>query len=112
MTNMLHDYPELMSASGRPVDDEPMAEFRLLQMWQFRVAKNDAMLILQALGGRLTSPDAIAAARELGDRLTALRIKETSDVVEHMDVLRARLETATGKTVDEIVKAPRAKADA
>jgi len=67
-----------MSAAQMVVPDseparEPKAEVMLSPSWVFRVYKRDAELIMRALGGRLQSAEDKAAARELGDRLTALR---------------------------------------
>jgi hypothetical protein len=53
--------------------NEPRAEVLFQPSWVFRVYKQDAELILRALGGRIQSEEDRAACRELGDRLTALR---------------------------------------
>lgn len=43
--------------------------------WIFELNKFDTLLILKALGGRLTE-DEVLKAKELGDRLTELRATE------------------------------------
>jgi len=57
----------------------------LLPIWRFTLGKRDALLVLKALGGRLTSEESRAAAAELGDRLTVQRAAVTRDLVYHME---------------------------
>lgn len=56
----------------------------MLVSWRFTVSKQDALLILKALGGRLSNPEEVAKAKELGDRLTTLRAASGSDYVQHL----------------------------
>lgn len=87
-------------------DSGPRSEVRILQLWEFRLGRRDALLVLQALGGRLFDAEQLHAARELGDRLTALRVRELEQGARQGVGLRANLEKATGRTVEEILGAP------
>lgn len=76
--------------------NEPRAELMLSQAFVFRVYKRDADMILRALRGTLSEHE-IAPARELSDRLTALRAQAVEQVavgariaVAHMNDARAR----------------------
>lgn len=63
-------------------DDEaggPGAECYLVPLWVFRLGKRDSLLVLKALGGRLTSKEA-EEAKELGDRLTRQRANAARDL--------------------------------
>lgn len=76
--------------------NEPRAELMLSQAFVFRVYKRDADMILRALRGTLSEHE-IAPARELSDRLTALRAQAVEQVavgariaVQHMGEARTR----------------------
>lgn len=45
--------------------------------WVFKLSKRDSLLVLKALGGRL-SEDEVAEAKALGDRLTVLRANDAT----------------------------------
>lgn len=62
--------------------DGSKAECWLMPTWAFRLGKRDALLVLKALGGRLTSAADIADAKALGDRLTALRANAARDLID------------------------------
>jgi hypothetical protein len=66
--------------------NEPRAEVMLSPSWVFRVYKRDADLILRALGGRLTADAELAQARELGDRLTALRAQGVAQMAVGLSI--------------------------
>lgn len=51
--------------------------------WVFKLSKRDSLLVLKALGGRL-SEDEAADAKALGDRLTVLR---ANDVTQYQQAL-------------------------
>lgn len=59
-----------------------MAEMSI-DAWKFRVTSHDMVLILSALGGRLNN-NQIEEAKALGDKLTAIRIKEMEDATERL----------------------------
>lgn len=62
-----------------PQDDDlggHAPEVALQVSWQFRLGRKDSLLVLKALGGRLVTPEEVAAAKELGDRLTLMRAHE------------------------------------
>jgi hypothetical protein len=84
--------------------DEPKAELTGTTTWTFRVYNRDALLIMKALGDRLSTVEEVKEARELGDRLTALRIKHLEQSAETATRLREHLEGATGSTVDAILR--------
>jgi hypothetical protein len=74
---------------------EPRAEMTMSPSFVFRTYRRDTELILRALGGRITTPTELAAARELGDRLTALRAQGIAQMnvgasiaIEHMTAAR------------------------
>jgi hypothetical protein len=92
---------------------EPKAEMTLSPSFVFRTYRRDTELILRALGGRITTPNELAAARELGDRLTALRAQGIAQMnvgaqiaVDHMETARA----ADGLPVDPLAKPKRGEA--
>jgi hypothetical protein len=83
-------------------DDEPRADLALLQSWRFTVSKRDAMLILQALGGRLAG-DELDEARALGDRLTALRVRSIEAAAGNAAKLRENVERSAGRTIEQML---------
>jgi hypothetical protein len=92
---------------------EPRAELMLAPSWLFRVYRRDAELILRALGDRLVTDEERAQARDLGDRLTALRAQGIAQMnvgaqiaVDHMAAARA----ADGLTIDPLAKPKRGEA--
>lgn len=63
---------------------EPAADVILAPQWVFRVGARDALLILKALGGRLTEEEDDAALL-LCDRLTALRQRHGEGLARALD---------------------------
>lgn len=62
--------------------------------WIFELNKFDTLLVLKALGGRLTA-DEVLKAKELGDRLTELRAIEGRSYLGALERAEAsRVETA------------------
>lgn len=74
-------------------DDGPKAHVELVSLWRFVLGKRDALLVLKALGGRLTDAEQ-EQARELCDRLTLLREKGGLDLIGGLtraaDAVRAK----------------------
>ena len=58
----------------------------LQPVWIFEVNKRDALLILRALGGRLTNDDEQEAARLLGNRLTLQRAKLAGELAAGLEI--------------------------
>lgn len=85
---------------------EPRAELFLTPAFVFRVHKRDAELILRALGGRMTERDH-EPARELGDRLTALRERSTHDL--HLGATIAVTNMGKAREADGLPADPLAK---
>jgi hypothetical protein len=93
-----------MSSTNEHDDDSgPRSELHVVQLWEFKLNKRDAMLVLQALGLRVPLERA-DEARALGDRLTALRVREMENANNSVAGLRANLEKATGRTVEQILE--------
>ena len=56
------------------IGNKPQIHFK--PAWVFELSKADSLLVLKALGGRLTGPAEKDAAKVLCDRLTELRAQE------------------------------------
>jgi hypothetical protein len=75
----------------------PAPEVSYIPRWSFTLSKKDALLVLKALGGRLTDVE-VKEAKELGDRLTELRQATGQDYQNSLDrAARAAAEGFTGK---------------
>jgi hypothetical protein len=61
-----------------------MAKTKLEAIWWFALDARETALMLASLGGRLR-PEQESAARELGDKLTELRAKESDHFAEQME---------------------------
>lgn len=61
-----------------PEDKRQPATVWLRPTWVFELDKHDTLLVLKALGGRLT-PDEVPLASDLCDRLTTLRATSAGD---------------------------------
>lgn len=70
-------------------DKDKKAEIHFKPHWVFDLGTRDSLLVLKALGGRLTEAEE-AAAKELGDRLTLLRATAGRQYMESL----ARAESA------------------
>lgn len=51
--------------------------------WVFELDRRDALLMLKALGGRL-SDEEVVQARDLGNRLTIIRAAAARDALKHL----------------------------
>ena len=72
-----------MSEHAQPPKEEgPQLVMRT--SWCFIVGKRDSLLILKALGGRLSEAD-VEPARDLGNRLTHLRAQEGRDYLGSLE---------------------------
>jgi hypothetical protein len=65
-------------------EQNPAPEVSYIPRWSFTLSKRDALLVLKALGGRLTDHE-IKEAKELGDRLTELRQSAGQDYQNSLD---------------------------
>lgn len=77
------------------LEPQSKPEVVLHHTWVFKLSKRDALLVLKALGGRLTDKDA-PEAKALGDRLTVLRANVGQDYQNSLD--RAAKAAAEGWT--------------
>jgi hypothetical protein len=60
-------------------------------MWNFHVTQKELLLVLKGLGNRLTDDD-LAAAQDLGNRLTRERINQTRNILQSIDKLEKNLD--------------------
>ena len=67
------------------LDGGPQSQLDLLPLWRFTLGKRDALLVLKALGGRLSRPPEIEDALELGDRLTLQRAAAARELMNGLE---------------------------
>lgn len=89
--NRAYINPDRCDPSRPDEAGEPAPHIELMPMWRFVLGKSDSLLVLKALGGRLTDDLERAQARALGNRLTELRAKASSQYdrsLQHADAKR------------------------
>lgn len=69
-------------ASTEDFGEEP-SNITLRATWLLELNAKDAVLVLKALGGRLTMEEAVAA-QELGNRLTVIRARQADALARMM----------------------------
>lgn len=74
-----------------------MANINVRQSWLMDLETSELLLVLKALGGRLT-PEDIKPARELGNVLTKIRAVATRTSLEQASHLLAKVEQAEGES--------------
>lgn len=68
------------------LDQDHRSEVGMYPQWVLKLDKRDSLLVLQALGGRLLSPEMVAAAAALGDRLAMQRASAAKQFYEPLRV--------------------------
>ncbi len=74
----------------------PGAETYLVPVWVFRLNKRDSLLVLKALGDRLTDAE-VEEAKALGNRLTIHRANAARDLIESTERAAAAALKSTTK---------------
>jgi hypothetical protein len=64
-------------------------QMHLQPVWIFELGQRDALLVLRALGGRLSTPEETEAARTLGNRLTMQREKLAQGLTKGLEIAAA-----------------------
>jgi len=73
-----------------------MAELGVTNIWMLTLRQRELMLVLKALGGRLTEAE-IDEAAALGDKLTDLRIAHTKDALQAIDRIEQSIAQRRGE---------------